>query len=688
MDYASWNGVLATHFFVPRDRPVPVYLSVDDALLVRLAGTSDGAAEDFERAVQSVVFGRDPFSSVGDTARRWRREGGVGDPPFIAVLAATVLAASRMERTEGITAGRLPYYAPLRRLLGLGAGTGGRSQMPENYDVIVPALWGHLAWWLDKHQQGRRGLPSAISHPTQVHIGWALSQAVLQGADRTQLGLFLSHIGVQPGDSLPQSELLARFEEWTRVSRVSARIQRALDNQALRATLAGVLAQELAHFTGLAADATGLPCLPLALTSESGGSPYGLAVRLSNRFKAPSLTVDGTTVTIPAGAEWIPLPEPVDPPLPGNALELDAGSARLLLAAQDCYVLQPNDLLGRWTSVSVTEIGVRHHVLVKDELAHQAVRVMRACGSDEPRRPRRTQAPPGWTLFTGYTPTRSAAVGGALGVLSPLYQQLPRFSGGLRVRGGINSYLLGYPPDLVLPGSTEAHARFFTIDGRVEPIPPGAAAETVIVPLAPLGLASGEHDLHVRDRKLSFRLVPRYRERASQPTLSLPPRGEKQSLRPVWLDHPGHPNTEVGELLADHVCGALLGHTIRASLPPMHLTRRAGRLYALGRQRICVELITQPAPWLAELAPIQHSVDLDRVLSELPFTTDWILRVTGTGSRSVMPAPRVHALSARTGPGTDCQILDRAAWVKLLSAPGIVVPQESASDWSRYLAGE
>ncbi|MEV3896139.1 MULTISPECIES: hypothetical protein [Streptomyces griseus group] len=688
MDYAGWNGVLAAHFFVPRERPVPVYLSVDDALLVRLAGTSNGATEDFERAVQSRVYGRDPFSSVGDTARRWRRDGGVGDPPFIAVLAATVLAASRMERTEGITVGRLPYYAPLRRLLGLGERTGGSSQMPENYDVIVPALWDHLAWWLDKNQQGRRGLSSAIPHPTQVHIGWALSQAVLQGADRAQLGLFLSHIGVQPGDSLPQSELLARFEEWTRVSHVSARIQRALGNQAMRAILASVLAQELAHFTGLAADATGLPCLPLALTSESGGSPYGLAVRLSNRFKAPSLTVDGAAVMIPAGAEWIPLPVPVDPPLPGTARDLDAGSARLMLAAQDCYILQPNELLGRWTSVSVAEVGVRHHVLVKDELAQQAVRVMRACGSDEPRRPRRAQAPPGWTLLTGYTPTRSAAVGGALGVLSPLYQQLARFSGGLQVRGGIDTYLLGYPPNLVLPGSTEAHPRFFTVDGRVIPIAPGAAAETVIVPLAPLGLASGEHNLRVRDRKLSFRLVLRYRERAFQPTLSLPPTGNKQSLRPVGIDHPGHTSTEAVALPADHVCGALLSPTVRTSLPTMHLIRRVGRLYALGRQRTAAELASQPPAWIEKLAPVQHSLDLDQLLSELPFTADWILRVSGTGSRSVLPAPRVRSLSARTRPGTSYQILNQVAWVELLSEPGIVVPRESASDWSRYLAGE
>lgn len=98
--------------------------------------------------------------------------------------------------------------------------------------------------------------------------------------------------------------------------------------------------------------------------------------------------------------------------------------------------------------------------------------------------------------------------------------------------------------------------------------------------------------------------------------------------------------------------------------------------------------MTQPTPWIAELAPIQHSVDLDRLLSELPFTAEWILRVTGTGSRSVLPAPQVETPRPRIGMGTECQILDRAALVKLLSAPGIVVPQESASDWSRYLAEE
>jgi hypothetical protein len=300
VNYDDWNRVVTDHFFPVRDTPTPVYLSVDDALLTDLmssrvdrAVAELDAVSDFQKAIRAVVYGRDPFDQISSRARRWRRDGADGDPPFIAVLAATVLAASRMHRSEDARVGKLPYYKPLRHLLGLNDATG----MPEGYDTTIPALWKHLAWWLTGHQQGRRGLPSAVTHPTEVNIGWSVSQAVLLGPDRAQVGLFLSFIRVKPGDTMPEAELLSRFEEWARLTRVSTRIQRALETPALRPILATILHQELSHYGGLVRDTAILPNVTVSMATDDGGMPYSLAIRVPSDFRVSSLNLHGTTIS-------------------------------------------------------------------------------------------------------------------------------------------------------------------------------------------------------------------------------------------------------------------------------------------------------------------------------------------------------------------------------------------------------
>jgi hypothetical protein len=689
MDYDGWNRTLAEHFFATREAATPVYLSVDDALLAdllasrtKVAVAPPAAADDFRAAIRSVVFGRNPFDGVASRARQWRRKGAVGTPPFIAVLAATVLAASRMNRSEDTTLGRFSYYGPLRDLLGLYEGLG----MPDGYDVIVPTLWDHLKWWLIEHERGHRGLPSAIPHPTQVNIGWSLSQAVLVGSDRVQVGLFLSTIGAQPGDSVPEAELLARFQEWVRLNRPSPRIQRALASPQLRPILASILQQELTHYDGLPRNAAGLPCVPLSLTTEAGGFPYGIAARVPSHLRLESLSLNGDVIRVPSGAEWLPLAPPDQKVTPGTALELAADAATLILPARDLYVLQANDLVGKWTSVNTAEVGVPHRVLVKNAYAAQAEAVMLACGSDSVRQPRRVQVPPGWTLFSGYTPTRSATVPGVVGPLAPLHQQLARLSGGLRIDGGRQTFLLGYAPDLVLPATPGDHPRTVTINGV--PLPPvyPAATDTITIRLADLVHSVGEHQIEVGNRKLVFTLVERYRESVALPLLALPPRSDKLATIPSRMQNTVRLSARAPWLPPGHLSGSFFGSYHRDPLPSMSLLRIGGSIYALGGNRLAAQLVPEVPAWIATMDHVPHAIDVEPLLDALPFQALWVLQVTSSRNARVRRAPVIQA-GTHGAPSGSWNLLSQADWRRLTSGD-ITAPVACAQDWADYTSGK
>ncbi|MGW1760216.1 hypothetical protein [Streptomyces mirabilis] len=690
MDYDGWNSTLAEHFFATREAATPVYLSVDDALLAdllasrtKVAVALPAAADDFRAAIRSVVFGRDPFEGIASRARQWRRNGAVGTPPFIAVLASTVLAAAQMNRSGGTVGGRFSYYGPLRELLGLHEGSG----MPDGYDVIVPTLWGHLQWWLTEHEGGRRGLPSAIPHPTQVNIGWSLSQAVLVGPDRVQVGLFLSAIGAQPGDSVPEAELLARFQEWVRLNRPSPRIQRALASTELRPILASILQQELTHYDGLPRNAAGLPCVPLSLTTDAGGFPYGIAARIPSHLHIETLNLNGDVIRVPSGAEWLPLAPPDQNLTPGSALELAADVATLTLPARDLYVLQANDLVGKWTSVNTAEIGVPHRVLVKNSSAAQAEAVMLACGSDAVRRPRRAQVPPGWTLFSGYTPTRSARASGIVGPLAPLHQQLARLSGGLRIDSGRQTFLLGYAPDLVLPTAPDSHPPTVTVNGVPLPSVSPAATDTITIRLADLVRSAGEHQIEVGNRKLTFTLVERYRESVALPLLALPPRSDKLATIPSKIQNAASPSARAPWLPPGHLSGSFFGSYQRDPLPSMSLLRLGGSIYALGEKHLAAQLVPEAPAWIATMDHVPHAVDIEPLLDALPFQALWLLQVTSSRNARVRRAPVLQP-GTHGAPSGSWRVLNQADWHRLTSGNITTTAAACTQDWTDYTAGK
>src|SRR3954451_9033022 len=119
--YAQWNTALLEQFFRPRALGGPAYLAVDDDELKQMIGDTGAPNEpalELSRAVRARLATEGSLGASVTRALRWR--GRSDEPPYVAFLALTVLAASRMaaEPEKGVHSN--DYYARLNPLLGRG----------------------------------------------------------------------------------------------------------------------------------------------------------------------------------------------------------------------------------------------------------------------------------------------------------------------------------------------------------------------------------------------------------------------------------------------------------------------------------------------------------------------------------------------------------------------------------------
>src|SRR5664279_1139837 len=95
---AAWNAALAGWFFPEDFAGRPVFLCVDEETLATVGRESgiapDNALDSLTHAVRAGVRAHAPLESWIAASSAWRRSGFVGPPPFLSVLAVTVLAAT------------------------------------------------------------------------------------------------------------------------------------------------------------------------------------------------------------------------------------------------------------------------------------------------------------------------------------------------------------------------------------------------------------------------------------------------------------------------------------------------------------------------------------------------------------------------------------------------------------------
>lgn len=677
MKYADWNAALTTWFFRPDLAGVPVYLAVDDDVLGEIAHSRgwqlSDPAHDFELAVRTCAGGSAPFDRLLRTSARWQIDGAEGIPPFIGVLAATVLAASRMAPGDDGGPGRYSYYGPLRKILDL-PGTG----MPQGFDQAAPVLWGWLKTWLTSKMSGKIGLPTAATRPAVDNIGWAFSQAVVLGADRTKIGMFFRATGVQPNEQIDESELLKRFQEWCRLSsRVSGRLRKAAFDPVLGPVLAQVMKFELDRFDGTMRDAAGRRCLPVVLTTaDNGGAPFSVAIEVPPELQGSDLVLgNGEIVSLRVGQTWLTLPTAIASP--SATVDLLSGRFRFLLPRRDCWVFQISEALGQWASVDVADIGVEHRVLVRAELQVAADEAMRATAGD-PVQVRRATLPAGWVAFARYVPSRSALATPDVAALCPRAHELPSLSGGLCLSAADRVWLAEFPPDLVIPGEDGLDLGV-TVDGRPYLAPDGGRPE--IIRLSAMGLPEGQHEVSVGSRRLRFRLVDRLRE------TTLPARIAVRVLDDSTPAQISSLPVAVSSISSDWLSGAAFSSAARDTRPaPRTLVRQSSRIFVLGPGRAAAQIYPQQPSWLSEHGLYPADFDLEPALDGVPFEAEWVLSLLAD-CRKVL---RVKGAAAMHGPAPSHRplLLGEAEWKRLTTDEGPELRVDgSAQDadlWSAY----
>lgn len=647
---SGWNEAIFNWFFGAHLSGRPAYLSVDDVALKLIASESGSPLEDAIGALRAKLLPyldhARPFDYWDAVAERWEKRGCDGTPPFIHVLAMTVLPFTE-RRATGTAAG---YYRPLFELIGI-TDTEVRR---EDYRYHVPRLWGRLARWLNANE-GRFGLPTARpgSHAT-AYLGFSRSQAVVRSADRAAFIDFFEQAGYQPGEIVSSDLLLARFEQWAMTARLSGRLRHALTDHDQRLTLGAIILHDLETWTG-----------------ESRNENFKRVLRIVPRLNAARRTTT-TVLRCPPGFQDL---------IDGDRIVAKAADERTFVDLQITWLaefrrenfeiagevlqfrhavvhaFEEDPILGGYTAVDRLTLG-RTGWLALAEGAIAAQRYLADKGFDCER----WASLPGWSIYRNVRlDSHDALMPEALRDVAPPSGLRAELRGGLAL--GNRRYSVAGAPDLLVPECpVQLEVR---VDGlRIADVAPDV--ETRIA-LSGHSFEPGSHTVEVGDQKLRFEL-----EGVRQ--LS----GLETTLCHVLLEDP--PTMldlcPWSEALPEDVVvqGALVrrpGASLREVEPSLSPSTDGWVLF--GREGEATPLPSEP-DWLSLLGQHPCFFAWDDMEATVGHAVEWVARVM---------ARRVH-IRRRVQPG------EPETQVEAMSSFGersVLVSGSDAKEWSNFVTG-
>jgi len=202
MNYEEWNEKLASRFFSPDSEGGRVFLAVSGDLLEELGGP--GSVDDFLQAVRTgpVCATREGLGVCARTlatTKQWRNNGASGVPPYVATLAAFVLAASYDVDEASQNHG---YHWRLRRLLGQ---TEGNQPISKFYDCI--AIWDDLECWANVDKASDLGTFRVEFSGKWMHVGIPISQTLLTEKEKALLPEVFAAAGLDPSIQYSDNQL-------------------------------------------------------------------------------------------------------------------------------------------------------------------------------------------------------------------------------------------------------------------------------------------------------------------------------------------------------------------------------------------------------------------------------------------------------------------------------------------------
>ncbi len=456
LTYEDWAARLCDHFFSAEFDGVPVMLFVNDAA-VGLIYSGDSS-----EAVASLVAGvrerlrlgqpRRLFGRIESEARRWRIAGGDGPPPFLPLLAVTVLAATRMGRRRDRAAHN--YYKPFRELLALEVEIG---ELQASSGDALPYLWQALQWWLDDKLRGRLGFSTIVAG--YFTYDWADSQTLFNNSDRDRLTQFFRWIGLKPGESIEQSELMTYFRIWaSRRADLSEGAAHMLESEDYSTQLAQIVKAAADRWRGVVRD-EGRRAAEIVVTLELFPRPrLGLSPERPDGFPAELACQNqlGQAVTLTSSYKgWYDeLQITVTTAVLDTGLRFAGDGVQVRLRSYNVHVLEKNAELGKWSSVAQLSPGEPAWLLVRYSALLDVTTYLQGTAREGWRLiEREGLAPRGWSLIGDVLIDAATddLVPEQLARIVPRVQNRFSFKGGLPLPRGSATYLLGGEPDLWLP---------------------------------------------------------------------------------------------------------------------------------------------------------------------------------------------------------------------------------------------
>jgi hypothetical protein len=260
-EYLKWNDAVADVIYPVSEGAMPAYMDMEGAELRRIAEHAGHASADprkvFAESVRAVTVdsdGRFVLAPIAHRAKSWSSQKTHNPPPCLAFLAATVLAAEDMGKSEEDIAGHA-YYARLARLLRL---PDDDINLRHEYSRHAEFLWRCLNSWLED-LDGERGIPTAYAL-THRYVGLPVSQALVREGDRRKLPAMFAQFGLSPGMQIAPDDLIGYLDHWLKTdgSPASTYLRRLWAQQPARERIATVAAVELANWDGVLEDGSAL----------------------------------------------------------------------------------------------------------------------------------------------------------------------------------------------------------------------------------------------------------------------------------------------------------------------------------------------------------------------------------------------------------------------------------------------
>ena len=273
--YEQWNKAIISYFFEDCEPGQIVFLQTNAELLSEIAENFNfnvsNAVESLKEVIRNKVVRNNSvnFWTVNpSTAHLWN-DYSEDEPPQVAFLALTVLAASFMDSEDSV--GSQNYYIRLNELLFDQSDKGA----PHGFDhPQFEECWKHLQRWaIDQHNVV---LYLTEGSSKRRYVWYPISQCLINNQDRRKVYRFFHAQALTPFSKIQDQQLEKALEVWLQSSDGSVRIKRYFSNASYRKSILSQVKSLLKHWDG--------EILPEPTYAKSGKRQTTASVNVEIRF--------------------------------------------------------------------------------------------------------------------------------------------------------------------------------------------------------------------------------------------------------------------------------------------------------------------------------------------------------------------------------------------------------------------